>query len=131
MKIALCQLNPVVGDLQGNADRLCGVLEEYRSSGCGLFIFPELFLQGYPPRDLLEKEWFIRRSLASLERVTEVSRSYPGTAVLFGTVLPSGKKHGKPLANAAVLLQSGTAQNASSRLRHFRRDTLLRTGGRA
>ncbi|MBN1308353.1 MAG: NAD+ synthase [Chitinispirillaceae bacterium] len=107
MKIALCQLNPLVGDVKGNADRLCGVLEERRSSGCDLFVFPELYLQGYPPRDLLEKEWFVRQSMAALERLTAVSRSYPDSAILFGTILPSGKTYGKRLANAAVLLKNG------------------------
>ncbi|MBN1578909.1 MAG: NAD+ synthase [Chitinispirillaceae bacterium] len=107
MKIAICQLNPLVGDVKGNADRLCEALEANRSSGCDLFIFPELFLQGYPPRDLIEKEWFVRQSMAALERLTTVSRSYPRSAVLFGTILPSGKQYGKRLANAAVLLLNG------------------------
>ncbi len=107
MKIALCQLNPLVGDIKGNTDRICRILEEYKSSGCNLFVFPELFLQGYPPRDLLEKQWFIRQSMEAFGKLKSVSASYPGSALLFGTALPSDKKFGKPLVNAAVLLLNG------------------------
>lgn len=107
MKIALCQLNPLVGDINGNTGRLCRTIDDHRSEQCDLFVFPELFLQGYPPRDLLEKQWFIRQSEAALEILKGFSQSIPSTGILFGTILPSGKTHGKALANGAVLLQNG------------------------
>ncbi|MBN1758422.1 MAG: NAD+ synthase [Chitinispirillaceae bacterium] len=107
MKIALCQLNPLVGDIEGNTSRLITTIEEHRTEHCDLFIFPELFLQGYPPRDLLEKQWFNRQSETALLKLVEYSRLVPETGFLFGTVLPSNRSHGKPLVNAAVLLSNG------------------------
>jgi NAD+ synthase (glutamine-hydrolysing) len=108
MKIALCQLNPLVGDIAGNTTRLISTIDTHRSQQCDLFIFPELFLQGYPPRDLLEKQWFIRQGENALRQLLDYSRSIPDTGVLVGTVVPSTKPHGKPLVNAAVLLCNGT-----------------------
>ncbi len=107
MKIALCQLNPLVGDIEENTRRLISVLNTHRSQQCDLFIFPELFLQGYPPRDLLEKQWFIRQSENALRQLLDYSRSIPDTGILVGTVVPSTKPHGKPLANTAILLCNG------------------------
>ena len=107
MKIALCQLDPLVGDIEGNTERLRRTVEAFKAEAVDLFIFPELFLQGYPPRDLLEKRWFINRSAAALEALRAFSQSVPDTGLLFGTVLQSGKTHGKPLANGAVLLCGG------------------------
>lgn len=107
MKITLCQLNPVVGDIDGNADCLCRAVQERSASECDLFIFSELFLQGYPPRDLLEREWFIRRSMSAIERIKELSVSVPDTAILFGTLMPICRGPGKPLANAALLVKDG------------------------
>ena len=107
MKIALCQLNPLVGDVEGNTGRLIETVDENRSHSCDLFIFPELFLQGYPPRDLLEKRWFIRQGEAALRKLLDYSRSLPGTGILFGTAVSVSGPHGKPLANAAVLLCNG------------------------
>lgn len=107
MKIALCQCNPLVGDIEKNSTQLCRIIEEHQSDGCDLFVFPELFLQGYPPRDLLEKQWFIRQSEAAIERLLAFSRSVPETGILFGTILSRNGTHGKPLVNAAVLLCNG------------------------
>lgn len=107
MKIALCQCNPLVGDIEKNTARLCRIIEEHRSERCDLFVFPELFLQGYPPRDLLEKQWFIRQSDEALETLLTFSRSVPDTGILFGTVRSRSGTHGKPLVNVAVLLSNG------------------------
>jgi len=107
MKITLCQLNPVVGDIDGNADCLCRAIRERSARECDLFVFSELFLQGYPPRDLLEREWFVRRSMSAVERIKEFSMSMPDIAVLFGTLMPTRFGPGKPLANAALLVKNG------------------------
>jgi NAD+ synthase (glutamine-hydrolysing) len=120
MKIALCQLNPLVGDIKGNVDRLCGVIDNHQSEQCDLFIFPELFIQGYPPRDLLEKKWFIEQSHAALKKIINFSKNHPSNGILFGTILPSGKTCGKQLVNAAVLIANG-------QLLHEQHKTLLPT----
>ena len=104
MKITICQCNPLVGDVEGNARRVCEVLG---SVAPDLLIFPELFIQGYPPRDLLEQGWFIRRSVEALERIIECSRRQPETGILLGTILPNDLPRGKRLYNAAVFIAGG------------------------
>ena len=59
MNIAIAQLNPIVGDIEGNIARLKQVLEKLIPELPDLTIFPELYLTGYPPRDLLDRPAFI------------------------------------------------------------------------
>ena len=54
MKLALGQINPTVGDLAGNADKMIEYARRAKTAGAALVIFPELALCGYPPRDLFE-----------------------------------------------------------------------------
>ncbi len=107
MKITLCQCNPLVGDIFGNASRCCELLELSAAQGADLVVFPELFLQGYPPRDLLDQRWFIRQGNEALARIAAVTEARPGTALLVGTALPNDLPHGKQLYNAAVLIEAG------------------------
>ena len=60
MKITIAQLNPIVGDVKGNLKKATHTLSEHAKHS-DLVVFPELFLSGYPPRDLLEKPEFIGR----------------------------------------------------------------------
>lgn len=107
MKVGICQLNPVVGDVKGNAEMVERVLLQTASQTPDLLVFSELFLQGYPPRDLLEKKWFIDSSYSALNYVLEVSRRYPQTGILLGTATRTRESFGKGLYNSAVLLQNG------------------------
>ena len=107
MKIKLCQLNPLVGDVFGNADTVIRVLSETSGHEVDLLIFPELFLQGYPPRDLLEAKWFIDNSLSAVEKIKEASRSFPDTGVVVGSAMPSGLANGKGIFNSALLICGG------------------------
>ncbi|NLG17538.1 MAG: NAD+ synthase [Fibrobacter sp.] len=107
MKIVACQLNPVVGDVQGNAARVCEILAGHAGQGIDLFVFPELYLQGYPPGDLLDKKWFIRNSLDAVDKICSCSQKHPGTGVLLGSVVPDSIPCGKGLSNAAVLICDG------------------------
>ena len=107
MKIALCQLNALVGDIRGNAAQICETLHATAEKGVDLLVFPELFIQGYPPRDLLEQKWFIQNSLAAVDAICKSSEQYPETGILFGTALPSSVPHGKGLYNTAVLVHGG------------------------
>lgn len=105
MRVTICQLNPTVGDLEGNLSKLSKAAETSARDRPDLLVFPEMFLTGYPPRDLLEKPGFVRRAERALGRAAEMTRSYPGTGFLVGSPLAAGK-HGW-LANAAVLLFRG------------------------
>ncbi len=69
LRIAACQLNTVVGDLDGNVAALLAMLDRAEAAGCDLAVFPELAITGYPPEDLLLKPGFVADNLASLEKV--------------------------------------------------------------
>ena len=69
MRLALAQINTVVGDLDGNCARIVGRLREAREAGADLVLFPELAVTGYPPEDLLFRPEFLRQARRSLEQV--------------------------------------------------------------
>jgi NAD+ synthase (glutamine-hydrolysing) len=82
MRLALAQIDTVVGDLDGNRDRILGRLEEARAAGAELVLFPELAVTGYPPEDLLLRPGFLRAAARSLE---EIAAATSGLAALVGT----------------------------------------------
>src|SRR5687767_11933093 len=82
MRLALAQMNTVVGDLEGNRERILAGLEEARSSGADLVLFPELVITGYPPEDLLLRPGFLRAAAETLESVAAETK---GIAALVGT----------------------------------------------
>jgi NAD+ synthase (glutamine-hydrolysing) len=83
LRVALAQLNPTVGDLDGNGRKVIEWTERAREAGADLVAFPELFLTGYPPEDLLLKPSFIRDNLRQLEKVAAAAR---GIALVVGFV---------------------------------------------
>jgi NAD+ synthase (glutamine-hydrolysing) len=106
MKITLAQLNPVVGDVSGNLEKVAVTLkQEHQASD--LVVFPELFLTGYPPRDLLEKPALIARVQEALDDLVSLSSRYPGIGILVGAPLRTGQDTGKGLCNCAVLIHQG------------------------
>lgn len=109
MKITICQMNPWVGDIEGNVKRIVGLLGQVKAQGSDLVVFPELFLTGYPPRDLLEKDWFIARCRAAIEDIQTKSRECPEVGILFGAPTPTSRDSGKGLFNSAVLVHNGEA----------------------
>jgi len=107
MRIALAQLNPTVGDFDGNVDKIDRTMVSLRAEHPDLVVFPELFLTGYPPRDLLERRWFVESAGAALQRVADISKANPATGILVGTVLRNGRGAGKGLTNTAALIRNG------------------------
>ncbi|HEY8812656.1 MAG TPA: NAD+ synthase [Candidatus Dormibacteraeota bacterium] len=83
LRVALAQLNPTVGDLEGNGRKVIEWTERAREAGADLVAFPELFLTGYPPEDLLLKPSFIRDNLRQLEKVAAAAK---GIALVVGFV---------------------------------------------
>jgi NAD+ synthase (glutamine-hydrolysing) len=71
IRIALCQINTLVGDINGNRDKILSNLEKCREEGCDLAAFPELSITGYPPEDLLLKPAFIDDNLRALKEIVE------------------------------------------------------------
>jgi NAD+ synthase (glutamine-hydrolysing) len=75
LRLALCQINTTVGDLEGNTERIVAALADSEGQGCDLAVFPELALTGYPPEDLLLKPGFVTDNRAALDRVAAASGS--------------------------------------------------------
>jgi NAD+ synthase (glutamine-hydrolysing) len=111
MKIAIAQLNPTIGDLLGNAQKILVAAQEAAAQGARLMLTPELSLCGYPPRDLLLKPAFITTMANTLEQLAQDLP--PEIAVLVGTVEPNGRSlqtGEKPLFNSSALLLGGSVQ---------------------
>ena len=107
MRVTIAQLNPTVGDISGNVAKIVRTLSECAPYLPDLVIFTELFLVGYPPKDLLERSWFIARAQEAVDELRRVSKGYPGTGILLGAPLPTAQANGKGLYNAALLLYQG------------------------
>jgi NAD+ synthase (glutamine-hydrolysing) len=107
MKITLAQLNPVVGDLNGNLSKLEKALTQASKDSSDLLVLTELFLVGYPPKDLLERRWFIQKVKETIDKTVKLSKDHPEIGILFGTPLPTGKDIGKGLYNSALLVHRG------------------------
>src|ERR687887_311987 len=84
MRLALAQINSVVGDLEGNRDRIVARLEEAKQAGADLVLFPELVVTGYPPEDLLLRPSFVR---AAERTLGEIARATRGIVALVGAAL--------------------------------------------
>jgi len=111
MKIALAQLNPIVGDLQGNAAQILAAAEAAANQGVKLLLTPELSLCGYPPRDLLLHGQFIIRMEQILQQLAKDLP--PQLQALIGTVVANPEAHQqgqKPLFNAMALVSEGQVQ---------------------
>ncbi len=73
IRIAACQLNPTVGDLQGNGDKIVAAIADAEAAGADVAVFPELATTGYPPEDLLLKPGFVRENEELLTRIAGVT----------------------------------------------------------
>ena len=101
MRIALSQLNCVVGDIDGNVRRMASAVAAARAVGAQLVAFPELAITGYPPEDLLFKPSFIQANLRALKQVAGLAR---GLAIAVGFVDRDGQGR---LFNAAAVAVHG------------------------
>jgi len=104
MRIGLAQLNTIVGDLDGNRQRIIGAYDDLVEAGAELVVFPELVVCGYPPRDLLYKRRFVSDVEASLQLIVAHIGAVPA---LIGTVEANPNDDGRPSFNAAAFCQHG------------------------
>jgi NAD+ synthase (glutamine-hydrolysing) len=102
VRVALCQLNTIVGDLEGNADRIMAAYAEADAAGCDVAVFPELAITGYPPEDLLLKPGFVRANRTVLDKVAAGTGS---CAAIVGFVDARRDLH-----NAAAVCAGGRVQ---------------------
>jgi NAD+ synthetase len=103
MKIGFAQINPTVGDLSGNFEKIVGAYERLAAAGAELVLTPELAITGYPPQDLVFKSRFVPQNLEVLDKLQARLR---GAGLLVGYV-ERNQGRGKPFHNAAALLQPG------------------------
>ena len=106
MKIALAQINPTVGDFQGNLEKIIATSRRAAGQDARLTVFSELAVCGYPPADFLEKPSFLARCRTAVDELAAASVNL-STAILAGVALPAEPGRGKPAVNAAVLLDRG------------------------
>lgn len=104
LKIALAQANPTVGDIDGNIAKLRQMRAQAAALGADVVVFPELFVTGYPPEDLVLKPAFPAAARARVEALA--ADLGPGPAVLTGTVWP----HDGYVYNAVVLIDNGVIE---------------------
>src|SRR4051812_9387632 len=103
MKIGFAQINPTVGDLNGNFEKIIAAYDRLSAAGAELVITPELAITGYPPQDLVFKSQFVPQNLEVLEKL---QARVTAAALLVGFV-DRNQGRGKPFQNAAALLQPG------------------------
>src|SRR5437588_3715788 len=103
MKVGFAQLNPTVGDLRGNFEKILQFYERLAASGAELIVTPELAITGYPPQDLVFKSRFVPETLEILD---QLHRRVGKAALLVGFV-DRNEGRGRPLHNAAALLARG------------------------
>lgn len=104
MKIRIEQLNPTLGDLSGNKERIVEAVKQAEKKGIELLILPELVTCGYLPMDLLERPDFREANYRLNREVIEVTGN---TAVIFGCITGNESNLGRPCFNAAILAQNG------------------------
>jgi NAD+ synthase (glutamine-hydrolysing) len=110
LRLALLQVNPTAGDLDGNAALIVRAARKAQVEGADLMVTPELALMGYLPRDLLMNQGFVRRAGEKLGAIAQELRDAP--PLLVGVATPNPCEVGRPLFNSAVLLENGRAGQA-------------------
>lgn len=107
MKIALCQANPIIGDIEGNKRKILDGYERGVKDQADLVIFPELFLCGYQPQDLIEKKEF--RDAVS-KAADEIASYTKEVGLIFGTITEEFDNVGTGIYNSAALCYDGKIQ---------------------
>ena len=117
MKIALAQLNFHIGNFEGNLSRMLQAVETAKTQGADLVCFSELATCGYPPRDFLEFDDFIRLAEESVQKLVQAAK---GIAILVGSPSRNPVVEGKDLYNSAYFLEEG-------KIKHVQHKALLPT----
>lgn len=108
MRIALAQIDTTAGDVPGNVERIRIAWMRARDADADLLVVPELAVVGYPPRDLLLRPSIVQAAQRATEALAREMAD--GPAAVVGTVVPNEHPVGRPLHNAAVLLQGGRVE---------------------
>lgn len=109
MKVALIQLNYIIGDFEGNAEKMIAHIRKAKSEGADLAVFSELSVTGYYPHDLLEKKEFIQKAEKAVEKIAKECK---GIAAIIGAPRINENERGKRLFNSALFLTDGKIHSA-------------------
>lgn len=104
MKIALAQLNYLIGDFEHNTQKIINAIQDSRRQGVDLVVFAELSICGYPPRDFLEFSEFIELCEQAVEKIAAACQ---GIACIVGLPSRNPKIEGKDLFNSACFIEDG------------------------
>jgi NAD+ synthase (glutamine-hydrolysing) len=107
MKIALCQLNSIIGNLDFNKNKIINGYKKGVEAGADLVICPELSLVGYPPRDLVEKSEFRE---AVEDQILEIAKATSDVGLIFGAITEDEDLIGTNIHNSALLCFKGKVQ---------------------
>ncbi|UCE59534.1 MAG: NAD+ synthase [Phycisphaerales bacterium] len=113
MKVALAQINPTIGDFDGNAARIIGQIEDSKAAGAHLVVFPELAVFGYPPKDMLLRQDLIRANVAAAERIASHCNNI---AAIVGFVRPDPSGRGKGIFNTAGFCKKGRISDCYAKM---------------
>lgn len=114
MRIALCQINPIVGDLAGNAEKILSWAQKAAENNAELAVFPELCTTGYPPQDLLDRPSFLDEVEETISYVAE--KAPDSIALLVGGPVRNTQTTGKRLFNSALLLKNGVVAGVAHKV---------------
>src|SRR5947207_1398014 len=109
MKVALAQLNPTVGDLSGNVEKIVAAYERACVGAAELVLFAELVIPGYPPKDLCQEPAFVDANREVLGKLTRRIGAVP--AIVGFIDRRDGNGPGRPIYNAAALIESGEVRS--------------------
>ncbi len=125
MKITLAQINFIVGDIEGNKEKIIAAAQQ--AKGSSLVVFSELSLCGYPPLNMLAYNDFIERCEKAIDEIAERCDSIP---LLIGAPVRNTSGKGKPLFNAAIFLHNGKRQIFKKKnVSYYENDVIRRHGG--
>jgi NAD+ synthase (glutamine-hydrolysing) len=102
--IAIAQINPTVGDLKGNAQKIINYISEAKKINAQIVIFPEQCVTGYPAQDLLLHQDFVEETLTANE---EIAKHTEKITAIVGSIERTTSTEGKPLTNVALIMQNG------------------------
>lgn len=105
MRVALAQINTTIGDFRGNAAKIIEQTKLAKAKGADLVVFPELAVTGYPPRDLLERPYFIKDNIECLNYIARNAPRKMG--IIVGFVAKNKSPTGKGLFNSAAFIVDG------------------------
>ncbi|HEU4601016.1 MAG TPA: nitrilase-related carbon-nitrogen hydrolase, partial [Steroidobacteraceae bacterium] len=105
-KFSIAQINPTIGDIDGNIELMRSAAQQASSEGASVVVFPELSLTGYYPADMLDDPVFQARIESGLERARKVSTELPDVYWVIGAPTPR-RGIGKPLHNSLLVLKAG------------------------